>query len=1083
MTWLGMSPLLGQSFHPFGVDGDWSSVSTANFDVLYQPGQEESAIVTARLAEVARYELGQMLDFRPEAHFVLIYTSEAQEVLYSTLSLAPDPERSGVFQLPDRYAVVVHPGSSQGWEHAVRRQVARLMLREFTFDEHLGTTLQKRMLLYEAPWLYEGLIEYMSSGWTYEDEMWLQHLDKDQLLPLALEGDQAINRVVRKSIWHFISHEYGEQKIPEVTYLVNISNSIESGIISVLGLTLNTLTARWEQYLTARLSTQKSRRTDLTRLEAAKMLPEMKKETLVSFAYNEATNRYALCLNRRGKLSVYLYNPESKAYSSTPIRSGFQSDNAPFLDFDMPLAFSRDGEVLATVVYQKQRWYLAYYEPASGELDLRALPRDIDRVNSLAWSGDHSQLALSAWHHGQADIFTTESGSAKLLALTDDVYDDLDPTWSFDDQFLFFSSNREGEDAKETPGRYQSMSRTFDLYKFDRTAGGNALIRLTNTPTINERQPFAPNSFELRYLSDASGIFNLSTINIFSKKTQPLSDLAAGVTQFQTTENQVFLATPVNGHLRVFHLPAKALYTSQAPEPTLLRLDQLAEREKMSQRPPVQPARVDQSEPEEEEEAEMTAPMGSDVVKERQKKQQEEAASKSPVRYYIFDEEDEPYEVRTPEGPPSSQPQARPATPTGRNTVLTTVFGQKPKPNPEEVAVGRSKAAGNRWAADYFGLNLQYDPLAGYGLEFQFGYQDLLNHHRVDLNVRPYFNLRNAESSLRYTYLKPRIDLYGEIGFMNRHYQRELPFQTDTIIFGYQQYRLRGGAVYPINSMLALEGNLDLYYLRRVDKGVRRLGSLYDDSAPLASAGLRLTFDNTESREGYTYKGFAGMIGGASYYDVAQGDFAFHRIDANARYYKDLGGRVVLATQLSGAFNLPKDRQQYYLGGVDKQLLPPIGLDNQSENSVPANAIDTALTNFHFLNFLMPMRGFRPITREGSRYVVANIELRVPLSRLAKGSLPSKSLYNLQLIPFLDAGTVWINGNPFSQKKPTDTRVLSNGAVTVELQTLKSPFLIGFGSGLQLDLLGWTIRSDLSWGLEDNTLQKPILLTSVGRSF
>jgi hypothetical protein len=529
----------------------------------------------------------------------------------------------------------------------------------------------------------------------------------------------------------------------------------------------------------------------------------------------------------------------------------------------------------------------------------------------------------------------------------------------------------------------------------------------------------------------------------------------------------------------VFHLPANALYTDRAPEPTLLRLDKLEALEKATKKPRLQPATVTTPVPEP-----VTAPMGSEVVKERQQQQQEEEASNSPVRYYIFDEEDEPYEVRTPEGPPSSQSQpVRPANNPGRNTVLTTVFGQKPKPQPAEVAVSRPKAAGNRWAADYLGLNLQFDPLAGYGLEFELGYQDLLNHHRVDFNIRPYFNLRNAESSLRYTNLKNRVDLYGEIGFMNRHYQRELPFQTDTIIFGYQQYRLRGGAIYPLSSSLALEGNVDLYYLRRVDKGVRKLGRLYDDDAPLASAGLRLTYDNTQSREGYTFKGFAGTIGGASYFDMAQGDFAFHRIDANARYYKELGGGVVLATQLTGAFNLPRESQQYYLGGVDKQLLPPIGLDNQTENSVPANAIDTALTNFHFLNFLMPMRGFRPITREGSRFMVANLELRVPLSRLAKGALPSKSLYNLQLIPFLDAGTVWITGNPFSQKKPTDTRVLSNGAVTVELQTLKSPFLIGFGSGLQLDLLGWTIRSDLSWGLEDNILQRPILLTSVGRSF
>ena len=81
----------------------------------------------------------------------------------------------------------------------------------------------------------------------------INSMEVDDLLEMAFEGNEPIHRLIRKSIWHFITHEYGEQKISEIIYLVNISHSIESGIISVLGINLNTLTARWKEFLTVRL--------------------------------------------------------------------------------------------------------------------------------------------------------------------------------------------------------------------------------------------------------------------------------------------------------------------------------------------------------------------------------------------------------------------------------------------------------------------------------------------------------------------------------------------------------------------------------------------------------------------------------------------------------------------------------------------------------------------------------------------------------------------------------------------------------------------------------------------------------------
>ncbi|MEM6804386.1 MAG: hypothetical protein AAF696_23505, partial [Bacteroidota bacterium] len=241
-------------------------------------------------------------------------------------------------------------------------------------------------------------------------------------------------------------------------------------------------------------------------------------------------------------------------------------------------------------------------------------------------------------------------------------------------------------------------------------------------------------------------------------------------------------------------------------------------------------------------------------------------------------------------------------------------------------------------------------------------------------------------------------------------------------------------------------------------------------------------FDNVKEEEGFEYRGTRVRMGGRSYFSQNAKDFAFHHIHGEVSHFQEIYSKIVLASRVSASFNLPNTATQFYLGSVSNQLAL-VEFANNNGQPVRNNSVDTSLQNFNFIDFVMPMRGFYPNTRQGSRYIVGNFELRIPLSRLLKSTLNSNALYNLEIIPFLDAGTVWVDGNPFSQKKPTDTQFISTGNISVKLQTLKSPFLIGFGSGLRTNILSYSVRTDIAWGLDDGTLQRPILTVSLGKNF
>ena len=79
--------------------------------------------------------------------------------------------------------------------------------------------------------------------------MMISSLKFDNLLSFAIEGRGEIQQTVRKSIWHFIVSTYGKEKLAEIFYMTRLTRSAESGIITVLGVSLKTLTERWREWI------------------------------------------------------------------------------------------------------------------------------------------------------------------------------------------------------------------------------------------------------------------------------------------------------------------------------------------------------------------------------------------------------------------------------------------------------------------------------------------------------------------------------------------------------------------------------------------------------------------------------------------------------------------------------------------------------------------------------------------------------------------------------------------------------------------------------------------------------------------
>ncbi|WNJ21323.1 hypothetical protein [Pontibacter sp. G13] len=1075
------SVIRAQFANPHSNLQDWDMVTTEFFDIYYFGANRTSAEQVARYAELVRYELGVLFDYKPTSRYSLVFSPSADALMQTNLQIFTQEKRYGTLKFPRGYGWVVHPGTHTELYRETKRMVANLILQEFAYGSQLGSTLQTKLLLHNATWFHEGLAEYVASGWTYEDEMKISSLRNNRyLLELALEGDEEINRVVRKSIWHYIGHEYGDQKISEIIYLVYISNTIEDGVISVLGITLNTLTERWREYVLNISSQQAKNRYELTNESNSDRIPVPADHYISGFAFSESENRAAVWLTKNGHSTLQIYHFGEESWTPTHVKMGGKRSDARQFVQHFPITFSPSGNKIATVYFEDHQWHMLYYDLAEETSEIVEMGNKVSAVFDLAWSPEGSQIAMSALKAGDIDIYTTKSGSANLTAITQDKFDDRDPAWTADGSQLVFASNRDTilylEDDYMDWYQYE---RNFDLYRYDTST--DSLFAITQSPLNNDRHPRPISSFEVLFLSDASGIYNLERANIFRAETMPVSNVVAGIANFEVGEARALVETPYVGKQSLFLLDINQLQSPTLPAPTLLRLDKETElRTKLDR---IYNLNAQEAEVASTPEPAQTEPLvPQDSIKSPAADNPEEVIeeAKKPIRYYIFDEDEEPYEL-----PKVDRTQFEPVSQTV-NRIITTVFGQQPAPVLDEIDVDDNVKLKNPWSSDFLGLNLYYDPLMEWSLDFGLSYSDLLKNHRLSFLVRPSFNLRNNWAAVRYEYTKYRLNFSGELGYKTWRVRQEGVASNDSVAFRYDQTYLNLGVSYPITPRLVATGNLRGFYINRRDQNTSTRffsGQLQDNEDIVGSIEAGIHFNNVEYEEGFRYAGFEAHASVGAYFSVQDGGLAFGRGALEVKHYRKVFDKMVLAMRLSGGVTTNKSLQQYYMGGVPRQLHPPISFQDRESRPTLNTITDTTLTAVHFIEFNTPVRGFLYNSRNGTQHVALNLELRIPISRLLKTGLNSNSLYNLELIPFVDAGTVWVEGNPFSQRKPTDTQFITNGPVLVKLQTLKSPFLIGVGSGIRTNLLGWSLRFDFAWGIDDYTLQPPMMTTSLAKNF
>jgi outer membrane protein assembly factor BamA len=90
---------------------------------------------------------------------------------------------------------------------------------------------------------------------------------------------------------------------------------------------------------------------------------------------------------------------------------------------------------------------------------------------------------------------------------------------------------------------------------------------------------------------------------------------------------------------------------------------------------------------------------------------------------------------------------------------------------------------------------------------------------------------------------------------------------------------------------------------------------------------------------------------------------------------------------------------------------------------------------------------------------------------------------SLQLVGFFDAGTAWSGVSPFGKTSAYDTEIIEQGSVKITLETGRDPIVYGYGFGLRAQLLGYFMRFDWAWGVENRVILPRVFYFSMSLYF
>jgi hypothetical protein len=1057
----------------------WEFYRYDRFDVYFNQFGKELAQYTADFTRREIPRLERFFNYNLDKRIVFIVFNKLSDFRQSNIGLITGQDEyniGGVTTISRNKVFLYFEGDYVKFEQQITAAIARVLINEILYGFELKDNVTNSTLISLPEWYFEGLVSYVSKGWNFEIENKVKDgiLNKRYKKFNRLIGEDAV--FAGHSFWKYIADTYGESVIPSIIYLTRINKNSNSCFLYALGFSLKQLSYDWMSYY---LDLYKDAQHHQSLPEADRILKRpRRKRVYQQISISPDGKHISYVTNESGRYKIWLYNSETNKKKKI-IRREHKLEQ--ITDYSYPvLAWHPSGRILTFITEEEGGIRLYYYTLATKDLEVRNF-QYFEKILDYSFSDDGSLFVFSGIKKGKTDIFVHTIASGTYQQITDDNADDFNPEFINNSEEIVFSSNRYSDTiGSEINNRRKALSH--DLFIYDYKNGGNVLTRLSEDRYSSYFQPYGLDKNRFFVLGDKSGILNRyvsrfdSTISYidtivhyrYYSKSYPVTDYPRNIIEHDYNHKAGKLGEIVfnDGRYYMYNESTdEAMTRAGEIEPTQFRKTFT---KKIAERDSIESIRnKDLSIQSIKDNTIITSGLDTFVFGDYQ----------IDINNYIFEKEKINYY--------NSKLKDRNIT-----LSLDTVEKERPKIRIYQTAFYQNYIVNQ---VDFSFLNESYQAFTGgavyfnpgMNLLFKIGTNDLFDDYKVTGGIRISPDFNSNEYLISVENLKKRLD--KQIVFHRQSFRNTGEEEGEEFTVKTHTHELSFIFRYPFDQVRSWVRTLTFRSDRTVFLATD-INYLGKDNIYKTWAGIKVEyiFDNTRSLgmnlpNGTRYKLFGEL------YQQVNGSFDdLAVLGVDFRHYIKIHRNLIWANRFAASTSQGSSKLVYYLGGVDNWTnITPFKVPTFIPLSeIPINTE----ANYAYQAVATNMRGFSQNVRNGNNFALINSEIRWPVIKyIANYPISNSFLENFQIVGFFDIGTAWSGLTPWSKKNAYDKQVIpedGNGnPITIIIDTNREPVVAGYGVGVRSQLLGYFVRLDWAWGIEDSKIRDRIFYFSLSLDF
>lgn len=1072
----------------------WEVISTDNFDIYFYKQSQAAAVLAARYAEGEFDRITDLLGYAPYSRIKLVVYGANSDLQQSNIGLSNQQVFIGGYSvfLKNRVEVAFN-GIQTDFTRDISKGISSMIVNEMLYSGSFKEVLQSTYFMSLPEWFLSGIIEYCSVGWTTENDDKIRDLFTNKKIknPNRFAGDDA--RVIGLSIWNYIVLRYGKNYISSILSNTRYSRNYEKALEYSLSNDYRFILKGWKSYymdqniapLGALIAPN----------DSLQIIKKPKDETYYgSIRLSPDGTRLAYVHNKKGRYKVVIKNLRTGS-KNVVYRGGYKTFDQK-VDYDMPVIAWRSNNKIGIVSIKKDKMKLITYDikseiesrkerfrlevsnffniKYSQKQTYRGIYKHFKQVNDFNFNDDGSMVVVSGENiMGQSDIFLYNLRNNNVTKITNDIYDDKHPQFlSKSSKSFVFNSNRPNDSLVIKQNfDFRKLPTQHDIFMYNPDSSKILAKRLTKTPKFNEEIPKVNRFGDIFYLSDESGINQLYKTSLKDSTKHALTAFRQGMQTYDVNDRESSLAfiTYNKGKNRIYL--DTSFSASQYADSVwiktfrqqLVEIEANTESKKQIKKNKAEPIQIKTQ---------------TELISERKKTTTKKDTTEIDIDNYTFDFERNPLVVKLDSNSKKSDKLKIDIKPKNQGFVdfsmkNNSVYVSSPTRYKHDFAIDNATSA------------LRIDPIRGFGAVLGANMSDLMGNHRINAGLFFATNFRTSTMWAEYEYLKKRTDYRFRITKDVIAYE---PGRQNEISHRYAYYKFEASASYPINPAMKVSFTPFYAWTNFTNLSpLEAIQKLKEDRKQYIGTSLEYTFDNTRSIGTNASLGTKVKIGYTQNIGLDNARNNFGKFHIDVRNYSRIHRELVLAIRIVGGTFIGPSKKSFLLGGMDNWAFNTRE-NNQIGTPLNRSTRDSGNVDLFFHEFATNMRGFGYSRQYGSSFLLANIELRLPIFKyLIRRRINSNFLRNFQTVVFYDIGSAWTGDFPFGDENESNFKTVTSGnnppTYSARVRVVQNPFLSGYGFGVRSMILGYYAKFDCAWGIQDFNNQGVKLYLTFGYDF